>query len=138
MGSGVYLLSAAGRARFGRFPEVISDDGYVRSLFSDQERAMVRSGEFTIFAPKNLQSLIKIKTRVRLGNLETSHKYPKSQSRVGGENGLRDLMALLIKKPFWFMKIITYIYVQKTTQKHALQRFVKDDFGTWERDLSSR
>ena len=36
IGVGVYALSEEGRRRFGEFPEVIADDGYVRMLFSSE------------------------------------------------------------------------------------------------------
>jgi len=41
IGVGVYALSEEGRRRFGRFPDVIADDGYVRALFSPVERVRV-------------------------------------------------------------------------------------------------
>ena len=43
VGCGVYALSEEGRARFGAFPDLIADDGYVRSLFVDEER-----GDFSL------------------------------------------------------------------------------------------
>lgn len=33
IGSGVYAMTGAGRARFDRFPEVIADDLFARNLF---------------------------------------------------------------------------------------------------------
>ena len=41
IGVGVYALSEEGRRRFGEFPEVIADDGYVRMLFGSGERIRV-------------------------------------------------------------------------------------------------
>ena len=38
IGSGVYVLSAGGRRRFGTFPPVIGDDRFVQGLFGPAER----------------------------------------------------------------------------------------------------
>ncbi len=49
IGSGVYALSEAGRSRFETFPDLISDDGFVRLQFSPEERTSVPNSEFTIW-----------------------------------------------------------------------------------------
>ena len=38
VGSGIYVLSAAGHARLGRFPEITADDHYVHDLFLPEEQ----------------------------------------------------------------------------------------------------
>lgn len=72
VGSGLYALNAAGGERKGQFPDVISDDAYVRGLFTRQERH-TSAGEFTIFAPRTLRALIKRRARVAVGNSEVEN-----------------------------------------------------------------
>lgn len=138
VGSGVYILSEKGRRRFGAFPDVISDDGYVRSLYSNEERKMIANSQFTIFAPRTLKDLIKIKTRVRLGNMETRARFPDSASQVGGENGFKSMLNLLFKKPWKALNLALYLGVQMTTKSRSQKKFNQQDFSGWARDDSSR
>ena len=136
VGSGVFILSKKGRSHFQRFPEIISDDGYVRSLFSESERQMIKEAAFTIFAPKTLKNLIKIKTRVRFGNMEVAQKYPSMS--IGKDNGMSDIIKLTLKKPWLCIHSLLYIYVQLQTKRLSKARMAAADFTTWERDDSSR
>lgn len=67
VGLGVYGLSAAGRRRFGRFPDLAADDTFVQRLFAPQERVTV-GGTFVVQAPRNLRNLLRVRTRVAAGN----------------------------------------------------------------------
>ena len=77
MGVGVYALSEEGRRRFGRFPDIIADDGYIRVLFKPHERAAVDAARSIVKAPATLAGLIKIKTRSRLGGFQLAKLYPE-------------------------------------------------------------
>ena len=136
VGSGIYILSEQGRARFDHFPQIISDDGYVRGLFAADERKMDAVSHFTIYAPRTLRELIKIKTRARFGNMEVEQKYPAIQ--VGGENGAKDLLAVVARNPLLLVNAVIYCFIQLQTKRKALARMVAADYHTWERDNSSR
>ncbi|SMF56979.1 Glycosyltransferases involved in cell wall biogenesis [Alteromonadaceae bacterium Bs31] len=136
IGSGIYILSEQGRKRFTAFPNIISDDGYVRSLFTPDERRTIDGAVFKVFAPSNLNSLIKIKTRARFGNMEVVHKYPGS--KLGGENSPYSLLSLVLKKPWLLPAAFIYAYVQWQTKRLSMQRFKSEDYTTWERDESAR
>lgn len=136
VGSGVFILSKRGRKRFNEFPNIISDDGYVRSLFQPAERRMISSYYFKIFAPKTMRDLIKIKTRVRFGNMEVSIKYPSM--KIGQDNQLIDFIKLVVRKPWLLPSCMVYIYVQFRTKQLSQARMDAADFTTWERDESSR
>jgi len=136
IGSGVYILSRAGRDRFQEFPNLISDDGYVRSLFSDEERLTVKNVSFTVFAPGNLGSLIKIKSRARFGNMEVVYKYP--EAKLGGENTPAAFLKVVLQQPWLAPSAIVYAYVQWRTKVNSKKRFAQQDFSTWERDDSAR
>lgn len=55
-GSGVYALSESGRRRFGEFPSLTADDGYVRIQFREDERETLSSA-FDRVPPQNRQEL---------------------------------------------------------------------------------
>src|SRR5262245_59076669 len=63
-GSGVYALSEAGRRRFAQFPDVIADDAYVRLQFKPEERETLPFVKSTVFAPRTIQQLIAVRTRI--------------------------------------------------------------------------
>lgn len=135
VGSGVFILSEAGRKRFGLFPNLISDDGYVRSLFDNNERKTVNGSSFTVYAPKDIKNLLKIKTRVRLGNMQVVQLYPHLQ--VGGENTLKSFIRLLLRKPWLVPQGIVYVCVQWLTKRRSAARLNSQKLG-WDRDNSSR
>lgn len=136
VGSGIFILSEVGRKRFDVFPNVISDDGYVRSLYQEHERRMISDYCFTIFAPKTMADLIKIKTRVRFGNMEVSQKY--SSVSIGKDNKLLDIIKLVLRRPWLIFQSFIYVYVQLQTKRLSRARMAIADFTTWERDESSR
>lgn len=68
-GHGVYAVSAAGRRRFGTFPDVQGDDLFVARLFSPEEQVRA-AGESLVHTPRNLRSLLKVRTRITRGNAE--------------------------------------------------------------------
>lgn len=75
-GSGIYGLSEQGVRRLGQLPPLIADDAYARSRFTRAERRSVERtaqgapAQFTITAPANLPSLLRIEARRRAGDAE--------------------------------------------------------------------
>jgi len=135
IGSGVYALSEKGRARFDKFPDVIADDGYVRCLFKEGERAVVKEHHSNVTAPKNICSLIKIKTRSRLGGYQLRDKFPELMS-----NEFKDYRGAFNKLIFDYKmwpKLIIYIGVNFISRIRANFQYVTKQ-TRWERDESSR
>ncbi len=136
IGSGIYILSEEGRARFTSFPDLVSDDGFIRSLFSDHERQTLNGCHFKIFVPHTLIELIKIKRRSAFGNRELSAINPNAD--VGRDNTAKDLLVLITKKPWLIPAAIVYLIVKlriNSTNRKALSSGAK---FKWERDMSSR
>ncbi len=67
-GRGVVALSAAGRARFGSFPDVVADDLFLDSLFTAAEKLQVESVSSRVSAPRTTRDLLRRLVRVRRGN----------------------------------------------------------------------
>ena len=75
-GSGVYGLSKVGRGRFDEFPNIVADDTYVRLHFREEEREALISINSTVFAPRTVNDLISIRTRVYYGNAQLAYLFP--------------------------------------------------------------
>lgn len=136
IGTGVFALSEKARKRFPEFPDVIADDGFVRSLFTCSERVSIAHCYCLVSSPINMNGLIKIKTRSRLGRYELAEKFPdllqnEKKSYWAGS------IKLLCKGHNWF-KLPIYLYVNILTRIRAKRYIQKNGFSGWERDESSR
>lgn len=134
IGTCSFIMSEKGRQRFETFPDIINDDGFVRCCFDSEERANVEGCSIFIRAPKNLYSLIKIKTRARLGNMQLDalnlcHK-PKQA----------DYSSALKEKLFSkdFVSVVTYMLIVLAIRFRATRQFRQVENYRWEKDLSSR
>jgi glycosyltransferase involved in cell wall biosynthesis len=135
VGSGFIGLSQAGRGRFGRFPDIIADDGYVHRHFTANERAVVDSAWFAIHTPQNVRSLVKVKTRSRLGTLQLESLYPE----LNGHLGDAELASRLPSGPTgsWADRL-TYGAITSMARLRARRQWAKRLVKHWERDDSSR
>ena len=97
-GSGVYALSEAGRKRFGEYPNVTADDGYVRIQFKPEERETLVDANSNVFAPRTIESLIRIRTRAYYGTMELARRYPDLWTN-SGERNHRSMVGLLRSPP---------------------------------------
>ncbi|MFP4145706.1 MAG: glycosyltransferase, partial [Phycisphaeraceae bacterium] len=136
MGVGVYGLSEAGRQRFGEFPDVIADDGYVRVLFADDERGAVPGTVSVVQAPATLAGLIRIKTRSRLGEYQLRERYPErfQQDRKDYSGALRRML----RNPLRWPATGVYLLVNFISRLRAKRQVQSLDTYQWERDTSSR
>jgi glycosyltransferase involved in cell wall biosynthesis len=135
-GSGVYALSQRGRGRFGAFPELTADDGFVRIQFSPEERETLMDCHSTVFAPQCLSDLIAIKTRSHFGSYELRRHFPELWANKGRSNG-GELLRLW-KNPLLWPKLTAYCYVKLMARSRARRRLRRGLMKTWERDESSR
>lgn len=74
-GCGIFAVNAAGRARWGAFPDIISDDTFVRLSFSPQERVAVPAPYRWPIA-EGLPALIRVRRRQDAGVAEIAARYP--------------------------------------------------------------
>lgn len=136
IGVGIYALSEEGRRRFGRFPAIIADDGYVRRLFQPHERVCVQRCRSVVTAPSSFWGLIKIKTRSRLGGYELSEKFPELS-----ENEPKDYAGAVRKlalRPWLWPALAVYAGVNLIARVRARKMHRRRAHGVWERDDSSR
>jgi glycosyltransferase involved in cell wall biosynthesis len=136
IGSGVYAVSEAGRRRFDTFPELISDDGWIRLQFAPEERLSVASASFTIFAPRTLDSLLKVKLRSQKGAIQLAREFPHL-----ARNERRDYSSALgeiAARPSLWAAALVYAGVLFATRVRGLWLNRVGALGTWERDETSR
>ncbi len=129
-----FIVSEAGRKRFDEFADVIGDDGFIRCHFKNSEISNIDGAEIYIRAPKDIFSLIKIKTRARLGNMEliARKKCPIQEAKHYG-NVMRK--RLLSRQ---FFPTATYIAIALFIRVRANRQFKKLSSYKWEKDTSSR
>lgn len=129
-----YVISETGRQRFTRFPAIINDDGFVRCQFDRNERRNIPGAQIFIMAPRNLSSLIRIKTRARLGNMQLA------AANLCTRNEPKPYASILRKHLFSkdFIPTITYLLIATVIRLRAAWQFRKLQSYTWETDLSSR
>jgi len=134
-GSGVYALSAVGRARFQEFPSLTADDGFVRVQFQSEERETVSSAQSTVFPPRGVKHLIATKTRSHYGSFELAKLYPERWSHRG-ERNLESLIRLF-KNPLLWSRLAVYCFVT-VVAKYRARRRLREGVVSWERDQTSR
>lgn len=75
-GAGLFAVNQAGRMRWGKFPDIISDDGYVRLLFRPEERTKVAASYLWPMV-EGFSALVRVRRRQNAGMAEIAEKYPE-------------------------------------------------------------
>ena len=129
-GSGTYTLNKEGRKRFGQWPDLTADDGFLRSVFSTDDIVVISNTIVTVQAPRSLSSLIKVKIRSKYGNLELK-KY-LADNRIKSAIGIRNKR---LSTPF--LQKIVYISINTIALLGAHLNMLLGN-SKWYRDDSSR
>jgi glycosyltransferase involved in cell wall biosynthesis len=136
VGSGLYAMSREGRSRFDRFPSITADDGFVHRCFNSDERTTVDTCSFKIKPPRDLSSLISIKTRAYFGMIELEHHFPSMKAEA--EASHTSALLRLGMNPLNWPALAIYAYVRLASRARARRRWRAGDHQRWERDESSR
>ena len=136
IGSGVYAVSEAGRRRFDSFPDLISDDGWVRLQFAPEERLSVAEAGFRIVAPRTLRALIGVKLRSQKGAIQLHRVFPElvRNERRDYAAALREILA----QPRFWPAALVYGAVLALTRGWGSWLNRRGELATWERDDTSR
>lgn len=132
VGTGVYALSAEGRARFDEFPAITADDQFVMDRFEVGERRTVRSATFVVHPPRTLGNLLKTRRRTYRGNRELRRTCTPAEA-PDSHNG-RALARLFAQRDTrWSVPVYVAISVAAKTRAARAPAEVE-----WERDVSTR
>ena len=96
IGSGLYILDERGRAKFDEFPDAISDDGYINSLFTPEEKSKVPTVSIKLDAPFSVFNLMKIKARATSGFAELD---AMGLAKKKSHNSETDIIKLMFANP---------------------------------------
>lgn len=132
-GAGVYALSAAGRARFGEFPDLVADDLWVDQLFAPGEVTIVDCPPVTVRAPVRTGDLLRVLRRTYRGKAEHRVTQPGTAYETSGRTA-RDVARLARSGPSGLVDAT--VYTGLVVAARLARRMARTD--TWERDDSSR
>jgi len=117
IGGGCYAVNAQGRRRWSAFPDLIADDGYVRSLFTRDERTVVDGGGFLLVLPAGPE-LSRVLARWRQGNAELGGS---ASPAAGGHRNARVVLAA----PGLWRHVPAFLWVQAASRLHRRRRWAR-------------
>jgi acetyltransferase-like isoleucine patch superfamily enzyme/glycosyltransferase involved in cell wall biosynthesis len=133
IGSGIYVLSAAGHARVGAFPEITNDDQYVHDLFETRERITASSHQFLVRPPRTVEGLIRRRTRTLTGQRELDKRFGPLPGRAPRVS----LINLLRRRRANVSDLLVFAVITQIAAFAAARKEWRGDRG-WERDETSR
>lgn len=98
-GFGLYAVNAAGRARWGAFPDIISDDTFVRLHFTPSERVQL-GASYQWPMVEGFANLVRVRRRQDRGVAQIAEHYP--QLVVNDAKPPAPLLPLLRADPLGF------------------------------------
>ncbi|MBI6630601.1 glycosyltransferase [Pontibaca salina] len=102
VGAGLFAVNRAGRARWGEFPEIISDDTFVRLNFAPDERIEVPA-RYHWPMVEGFANLVRVRRRQDRGVAEVNRQFPAltANARKTAPEA-RDLAGLMLSAPVGF------------------------------------
>jgi hypothetical protein len=101
-GFGLFAVNAAGRARWGQFPAIISDDTFVRLQFAPEERVQV-AGTYDWPMIEGFGPLVRVRRRQDAGMAEIAALHPELLAREGkAPLGLGGVLGRAVRDPVGF------------------------------------
>ncbi|MCC2034030.1 glycosyltransferase family 2 protein [Microbacterium allomyrinae] len=137
VGSGIYMISARGRDRFDRFPDVIADDLFIQRLFAPDERLTPEDLVFRVEAPGTLRSLLHRNTRIAAGNRELAERFPDLAAPAGGA-GARSIARRVWRRPSLWVAFATYAVMYLSAHRRAAALLRGREQIAWNRDETTR
>jgi glycosyltransferase involved in cell wall biosynthesis len=132
-GRGVIALSAGGRARFDRFPEIMADDLFLDAQFTVDEKCVVEEVTSRVATPLRTADLVRRLVRVRAGN--AALRAGSAGSAVRSAARLSWLRDVVLPRPWLAPAAVCYVGITLTAALLARRARAAT---TWGRDESSR
>ncbi len=117
-GIGLYAMNGAGRARWGKFPDIIADDRFVRLQFAPTERHKTKAG-YDWPLPEGFNNLVHVRHRWREGNIELAERFPAltandSEINTSSGNALRLLRTPIASAVFVLVYLASNARARRT------------------------
>lgn len=102
-GCGLFAVNAKGRERWGEFPDIISDDTFVRLSFAPSERVKTKAGyDWPIV--EGWSNLVKVRRRQNIGVAEVDSRYPNLKANdTKTRLGILKILGLALRHPVGFV-----------------------------------
>ncbi len=101
-GFGVFAVNAAGRALWGAFPDIISDDTFVRLHFTPDQRQQT-AARYDWPMIEGFAALTRVRRRQDAGITELAARYPELMPReVTPPMAFTRLLAMILRDPMGF------------------------------------
>jgi len=117
-GFGIFAVNTAGRARWQAFPDIISDDTFVRLNFAPTERLRL---DATYLWPlvEGFSRLVRVRRRQNKGVVEIAERFPRLMTNDAP--GLREIARRALRDPVGFsayaavaLAVKTSVFARKT------------------------
>jgi glycosyltransferase involved in cell wall biosynthesis len=134
---GVYALNGSGRARFGKFPKLTNDDFFVSSFFDAREQVIDRNAKVITRPPRDVRSLIRVRSRIYYGNREVAARQPHNRPSWRGWRNV----AYAFRRTRSLREagdLTVYIAINIIAKWTALKMARSGSPAVWQRDHSSR
>lgn len=117
-GAGLFAVNEAGRARWGDFPGIISDDTFVRLQFSEDERILVNHPyEWPI--AEGFSRLVRVRRRQDNGVAEIAELYPELLKNQGHDRPSKaELASLAVRDPAGFLVYAAVAVAVRSGRNH--------------------
>lgn len=100
VGAGLFAVNRAGRARWGEFPDLISDDTFVRIQFQPEERIEVPAAYIWPLV-EGFANLVRVRRRQDAGVEEIARLYPGLLARE--DKTQASIKTLFLRNPMSFL-----------------------------------
>ena len=134
-GAGTYALSVPGRARFTEFPDIVSDDLFIDSLFAQHESEVVRTDPVVVHTPRATGDLLRILIRTYRTQSDVQRAGQGGAISAGQRGQLRDIAGLVVRRPGLAPAAAVYVAIIAIARLRAR---LSSSSAAWERDNSSR
>lgn len=131
-GTGCIGMSAAGRARFDEWPDVLADDYFADGLFSPLEKERSSAARVTVVAARSVADLVLRRVRVVWGNQDVDSRGLRRHpvTRSGG------LLSVLRRHPLRLFDVVVFGAVAVRVRLLVWRRRRRGEGVPWGRDRS--
>lgn len=119
---GLYAVNAAGRARWEAFPDIISDDSFVRALFAPEERVQI-AAEYHWPLAEGAGRLVRVRRRQELGIRELGFRFPGLKIGPAERHNARQFAKIAARDPAAFFVYALLTGLAKITVNRGDRRW---------------